>query len=130
MVKSQKSSQKKKPRSSLQSWLQLAQLRSEKCELKEAQVAYAMALQQAKKEKDLRSTMEAIAGLLRLAAEALDNDAVEHWSAELDDLMTAHPRQIPAMAWHCKGAVASHQKQFKLAQRYFHRYLRAVRRDS
>jgi tetratricopeptide (TPR) repeat protein len=42
--------------------------------------------------------------------------------------MATHPRQIPAMAWHCKGAVASYQKQYRLAQRYFHRYLRAVRR--
>src|SRR5687767_13687706 len=58
--------------SSAQSWLQLGQLRSEKCELLEAKIAFDMALQEADRTKDLRSMMEAIAGLLRLAGEGLD----------------------------------------------------------
>jgi DNA-binding winged helix-turn-helix (wHTH) protein len=113
-------------RETVQNWLQLAQLRSEKCELKEARVAYGLALQQAKRVGDLKATMEALSGLLRLAAEALDEEAVREWDQELDALMAAHPRQIPAMAWHCKGAVATYHKQPRLAQRYFHRFLRAV----
>jgi DNA-binding winged helix-turn-helix (wHTH) protein len=113
----------------LQNWLQLAQLRSEKCELKEARIAFQMALTQAKKAGELRAMMEALAGLLRLAAEALDEEAVEQWDTELDALMTAHPRQVPPLAWHCKGAVASYHKDNLLAQRFFHRYLKAVRKD-
>ena len=113
----------------LANWLQLAQLRAEKCELKEARVAYAMALTQAKKLGDLRATMEALSGLLRLSAEALDEQAMQQWDAELDALMSSNPKQVPPMAWHCKGAVANHRKQPKLAQRYFHRYLRAVRNE-
>lgn len=113
-----------------QTWLQIAQLRAEKCELREAKTAYFFALSQAKKKSDLRSTMEALAGLLRLASEAMDSDAVAKWEVELDQLMKAHPRQTPPMAWFCKGAVARHQKNWKLSQRLFHRYLKGVRRES
>src|SRR5688572_14289793 len=70
-------------RKSIASWLQLGLLRSEKCELQEAFVAYTMALQKAKKLGDLRSTMEALSGLLRLAGEALDENAIERWDCEL-----------------------------------------------
>src|SRR5687767_4944929 len=58
-------------RATPQSWLQLALLRAEKCELKEAQVAFTRALLQAKKTRALALLMEAIAGLLRLSVEAL-----------------------------------------------------------
>ncbi len=116
--------------SSAQSWLQLGQLRSEKCELLEAKIAFEMALQEARDAEDLKSTMEAIAGLLRLAGEGLDEQAMEHWDRELDALMAAYPRQIPAMAWYCKGVVARHQQLSMRAQRYLHNYLRAVRKES
>jgi len=89
-----------------------------------------MALRQAKKVHDLRSVMEALSGLLRLAGEALDAEAMASWEEELDRWMQAHPRQIPAMAWYCKGAIARHENQPRMAQRYFHRYLRAVRLES
>lgn len=118
-----------KSNSAIQSWLQLAQLRSEKCELKEAQVAYTMALQLAKRSTDLRATMEALSGLLRLAGEALDEVGIQRWEKELDEWMSAYPKQIPPMAWYCKGAIARHQQNAKLAQRCFHRYLRAVKKD-
>ncbi len=118
-----------KSKTTPQSWLKIAQLHAEKCELKEAQVVYAFALKEAKKIRDLKSSMEAIAGLLRLSAEALDSDATEKWDRELNRCMNAYPRQIPPMAWYCKGAVAHHQNQFRAAQRYFHRFLRASRKE-
>ncbi len=114
-------------RITLRNWLQLAQLRYEKCELKEAQIAYAMALKTAKRGGDLRTMMEAIAGLLRLAADALDEDAIRLWDHELDELMLANSRQIPPMAWYCKGVIARRGNQLRLAQRHVHRYLRGVR---
>jgi DNA-binding winged helix-turn-helix (wHTH) protein len=110
-----------------QTWLKIAHLRAEKCELNEAEDAFLLALKQAKKESDLKSMMEAISGLLRMAGEALDEKAIEKWDGELDRLMSAYPKQIPPMAWYCKGAVARHKNELKLAQRFFHRYLRAVR---
>lgn len=115
--------------SSVQNWLVLGQLRAEKCELSEAQVAYAMAHKQAKRSGDLRGVMEALSGLLRLAGEALDEVEIKRWEQELDQLMSEHPRQIPAMAWYCKGAIARHRMEPKVAQRFFHRYLRAIRKD-
>ncbi|MCM2278231.1 MAG: winged helix-turn-helix domain-containing protein [Oligoflexia bacterium] len=111
------------------SWLQIAQLRYEKCELKESQAAFTMALRQAKCCKDLSGTMEALSGLLRVAGEALDEKAITSLEEELDQLMAAHHRDVPPLVWHCKGAIARHRNQPLLAQRYFHRYLRAVRRS-
>jgi len=72
-------------RSISQNLLQLAQLRAEKCELKEAQLAYTRALQQAKRAHDLKTMMEALAGLLRLAVEALDGQAIENGIANWID---------------------------------------------
>lgn len=118
-----------KTRSSIGNMLILAQLRAEKCELKEAQVAYTIALQEAKSAQDLRATMEALSGLLRLAGEALDETEVRRLERELDSLMDAHPKEIPAMAWYCKGVIARQGDDILLAQRHVHRYLRLVRRS-
>lgn len=111
----------------MRSWLELGQLRSEKCELKEAHLAYTMALTEAKRAGDLRSTMEALSGLLRLASEGIDEIAVLKGEQELDQLMVRFPKQVPAMAWYCKGAIARHRGETLVAQRHFHRYLRMVR---
>jgi DNA-binding winged helix-turn-helix (wHTH) protein len=118
-----------KTRSTLQNWLQLAQLRSEKCELGEARVAFLMALKIGKRENDFRAIMEALAGLLRLAGEALDEESIRQWDRELDAFMSGYPKQIPPMAWYCKGAIERHRGNTRAAQRHFHRYLRAVRKD-
>ncbi|MCM2323943.1 MAG: helix-turn-helix domain-containing protein [Oligoflexia bacterium] len=116
-----------KARSAIQGWLQLGLIRSEKCELREARVAYTMAQQQAKRQGDSRGMMEALAGLLRLAGEAVDRAEMARLEAELDQLMMDHHREVPALAWYCKGAIARERNEVLQAQRYFHRYLRAVR---
>lgn len=122
-----RNSKKKKSRSNIRNWLQLAQLRYEKCELAEARVAFELALKRAHRDGDLRSMMEAIAGLLRLAADACDDDEIQHWDQELDHLMAEHSRQIPPMAWYCKGVIARRGGGFRKAQQYVHRYIRLVR---
>lgn len=114
----------------IQEALRLGTLLAEKCELKKAEEAYVAALGLAKKARDLRATMEAISGLLRLAGEALDKDRIARWEKELDAHMAAHPGHVPPMAWFCKGAIARHREENKVAQRYFHRYLKAVRKES
>jgi hypothetical protein len=114
----------------IQDLLQRAQLHAEKCELKRSCEIYHEALEQAKRSQDLRSTMEAISGLLRLSNEALDESSIERWDGELDRLMLTHPRQVPPLTWYCKGAVARRRDQLMLAQRCFHRYLRACRAES
>jgi DNA-binding winged helix-turn-helix (wHTH) protein len=124
-----KKSQSSSSLSQIQSWLQLGQLRFEKCEIKESQIAFTMALTQAKKAGDLRATMEALSGVLRLSAESLDEPAMDKWSAELQELMKAHPEEIPAMAWYCKAVVARHQRQVVKAQRFAHEYIHAIEKD-
>ena len=119
-----------KARETLQSLLTLGQIRFEKCELKEASVAFTMALDQARKLADLRAMMESIAGLLRLSTEALDEAAIRRWDEELDQLMAANPKHIPALAYQCKGMVSRKAEKPRNAQRYFHRYICAVRADA
>jgi DNA-binding winged helix-turn-helix (wHTH) protein len=109
--------------------LQMAQMRSEKCELKEARENYQIAFEIAKSESDLRVMMEALAGLLRLAGEALDEEAIQRLEHELDAMMEAHPKQVPPMAWYCKGIIARGRRDCLLAQRHNHRFLRAIRKE-
>lgn len=118
-----------KAQSTLKNWLKLAQLHYEKCGLKEARVAYEMALRHARKVEDLRGMMEAISGLLRVANEALDEESIRHWDKELDSLMSICPTEIPPMAWYCKGVVARQDGHVFLAQKHVHRYLRAVKNE-
>jgi DNA-binding winged helix-turn-helix (wHTH) protein len=111
----------------LSSLLKIAKLQAEKCELKEARKTFLQVLVSSKDQGDTQSTMEAIAGLLRLSSEALDEKSIEKWDRELDALMRAYPKQVPPMVWFCKGAVARYRGEFLLAQRYFHRYLRTFK---
>jgi hypothetical protein len=113
----------------IQKSLKLAQLLAEKCELSGARDSYAQALQLSKEEQDLRAMMEALSGLLRLSSEALDQTTVLELEKELGALMAANPRKVPPMAWYCKGAIARDRGQFRLSQRFFHRYLKTVRLD-
>jgi DNA-binding winged helix-turn-helix (wHTH) protein len=112
------------------SWLQLGQLRFEKCELKEAQVAFSMALAQAKRIKNLRAIMEALAGLLRISTDALDEPEITKWHSELEELMKAYPTETPATAWYCKAVLARHRSQFVVAQRFAHEYILTVEREA
>ncbi|MEO5970091.1 MAG: helix-turn-helix domain-containing protein [Bdellovibrionia bacterium] len=111
----------------LSSLLKIAQLQAEKCELKEARKTFLQVLVSSKDQGDTKSTMEAIAGLLRLSSEALDEKSIEKWDRELDSLVRAYPKQVPPMVWFCKGAVARYRGEFLLAQRHFHRYLKAFK---
>ena len=88
--------------------LEVAKLRAEKCELLESHATYLRVVELAKRDRDLRGVMEAIAGLLRLASEAEDKDSISRWNRELDRLMKAHPDDVPPMAWYCKGMIAFH----------------------
>jgi tetratricopeptide (TPR) repeat protein len=112
------------------SWLQLGQLRFEKCELIEAQVAFSMALSAAKKLGNLRAIMEALAGLLRISTDALDEPEITKWHSELEELMEAHPAETPAMAWYCKAVLARHRSQFVTSQRLAHEYIVSVEREA
>jgi tetratricopeptide (TPR) repeat protein len=125
-----KSSPRKSPskkKGSYKSWIHLGQLRAEKCELGEAKVAFEMALQSAKKERDIAGVMESISGLLRMSADAQDQGGMDHWDDELDRLMADHAHEVPPMAWFCKGVVARRANRLMAAQRFFGIYLDSVR---
>lgn len=113
----------------IQESLRMGYLFSEKCELVQSRQSFLDALAAARKAKDFRAMMEALSGLLRLAGEALDLREIERLDEDLDALMKSHPKHTPSMAWYCKGTIARHREKYKLAQRHFHRYLRAVRAE-
>jgi DNA-binding winged helix-turn-helix (wHTH) protein len=110
--------------------LLMAQLQAEKCELAPARDTYARAFEMARKRGNIRITMEALAGLLRLASEASDQDAVNRLEKKLDSLMRSHPTDVPPMTWYCKGAIARHSNDPKLARKWFLRYLREVNKEA
>lgn len=112
---------------SVESWLQLAQLRAEKAELAESKAAYLMALEAAKKARQPASIMEAISGLLRLAGEALDTESMRHWNQELDRFIAraeAKGAVVPPMLWYCKGVFSAMSGKGRLSQVYLRRFLR------
>ena len=64
--------------------LSLAQLLAEKCELKQARALYTESYEKLRKENDHGQTMEALAGMLRMADEASDQHAMAEIEAQLD----------------------------------------------
>jgi DNA-binding winged helix-turn-helix (wHTH) protein len=68
--------------------------------------------------------IEAIAVLLRLAAEADDDAGVAHWDAELERHLPFASGRTLALAWHKRGVVASHRDQYRKAQSHYFRALR------
>jgi len=113
--------------SSIQNWLDLGRLRLEKCELYDAEVAYVFALKFAKKHHDMKRSMEALSGLMRLASEAINDVSYAKWEAELEGLIKAHPKEIPDTAYYCKGVVARYRNKPREAVALFHKYLRVLK---
>ena len=109
--------------------LKLAYLHFEKCDLKQSHEMFIKALDFAKEAKDYRAIAEALAGLLRFSGELLDEKKINYWEEELDRLMKKHPDEVPPMVWYCKGAIAGFHEDWKLAQRFFHVYLRKLRHE-
>ncbi len=109
--------------------LKLAQLHIEKCELKEAREGFQRAFLVARAEKNLRLTMEAVSGLLRVAGEAMDHASVERLRAELDRLVQKHPKQVPAVLWYNLAAVHYQLKHVKDVQRYVLRCIKALKAE-
>lgn len=102
-----------------------ARILFEKCELKRAKEAYEEAHALALQLNDRAALIEIISGLLRLAAEAKDQPAIERYGQELDSIMDASaPVKALPLAWYCKGVVASYADDPKLAHKHFMTALR------
>ena len=101
-------------------------VRREKCELKEAGVYFALALDRAKQDQDLRHVCDSLAQLLRHASEIGDEAATQRWISELEIFLAHNDQKLTPQAWYCKGIVAFRNSQYKKAQILFHRFWREV----
>ncbi len=112
--------------------LEMGRLLTEKCELRHARESFERALGLARVAANAsarRHTMEALAGLLRLAGEALSLHETQRLETELDHWIATHPDWGPPMVWYCKGAIARHFNKQAPARQCFHRYIKAIRAD-
>jgi hypothetical protein len=101
-------------------------LRVEKCELKEAGLYFALALDRAKQDHDLRAVSDALAQLLRYSSEIGDENGIQKWVNELEIFVAQNQGNLTPQVWYCKGIVACRNFQFKKAQVLFHRFWREI----
>jgi DNA-binding winged helix-turn-helix (wHTH) protein len=73
------------------------------------------------------ATIEAIAVMLRLSAEAKDEAAITRWDAELERRLPEASGRTLALAWHNRSVVATYRRDYRQAQTYIWRALRALR---
>ncbi len=104
-------------------------VRREKCELKEAGAYFALALDRAKADQDLRSICDSLAQLLRHSSEIGDEAATQKWIGELEIFLAHNDGKLTPQAWYCKGIVAFRNSQYKKAQVLFHRFWREVEQE-
>ncbi|MBS1961699.1 MAG: winged helix-turn-helix domain-containing protein [Bdellovibrionales bacterium] len=102
------------------------QLFLEKCELVLAKNTFLEVIEVARKAGDREALTEAIAVMLRLAAEAKDTDAIPRWDAELEVLLPGASGRTLALAWHNRAVVATHVGEHRRAQTYLYRAIAAL----
>ncbi len=105
----------------------MGQLQSEKCDLASARKTWQQARVLAEQAGNPLIEGEALAGLLRLAAEACDDDAIARYDEEIEALSRRFPDTVASKVWYCRGIVAMYRDQWLKAQREFHIYLRKTR---
>lgn len=112
---------------SVRALLKRGQLFLEKCELTLAKETFLEAVELAKLCGDREAGVEAIAVLLRLSAEAKDEAAITFWDSELEKNLPGASGKALALAWHNRSVVATHQSEYRKAQTYLYRALRAFK---
>ncbi len=115
------------PETPIRALLQRGQLFLEKCEFPLARATFLEAFETAKLADDREGVTEAIAALLRLAAEAQDDEAILRWDSELEAALPGASAYATALAWHNRSVVATLGKKYRLAQTFLYRALRAFR---
>ncbi len=106
--------------------LRRGNLRLEKCEMKDAGLYFALALDRAKQDRDLRGMSDSLAQLLRHSSEIGDEAATNRWVSELEIFLAQNDGKLTPQVWYCKGIVAFRNSQYKKAQVLFHRFWREV----
>lgn len=108
--------------------LDLGQLQLEKCELNESERTFVESYELSRHLDDPELMSRALARLLQLAGENLDEEKIEKWNVELDRLLSTYPaEEIHPDAWYGKGTVADYREDYRQAQHYYHRSLRALK---
>jgi len=106
--------------------LRRGNLRHEKCELRDAGLYFALALDRAKQDHDLRGISDSLAQLLRHSSEIGDEPATQKWINELEIFIAQNAGKLTPQVWYCKGIVAVRNAQYRKAQVLFHRFWREV----
>jgi hypothetical protein len=106
--------------------LRRGNLRVEKCELKDAGLYFALALDRAKQDHDLRGVSDSLARLLRHSSEVGDEPGAQKWTNELEIFVAQNSGKLTPEVWYCKGIVANRASQYRKAQVLFHRFWREV----
>jgi hypothetical protein len=105
----------------------MGRLSAEKCELSEAREFYERAYTVAKSGNLLQECVEAILGLMRLAVEAMDREAVKRLGVELDALVVNNV-EMPMVATYAKGLLEFFRENERDAQKLFHDYINITRK--
>ncbi len=106
--------------------LELGDLQFEKCELDASERTFQEAFEIARGMEDTWLTSQAIAKLLQLAGENLDNEKINFWQNELDQIIH-QAEKIHPDAWYGKGKIEDYQGNRLEAQRYYHRAIDTLR---
>lgn len=116
----------------LRELLDRGQLFLEKCELAHARKTFAEVIEVAQENPSDplagEARIEAIAVMLRLAAEAKDEEGIVRWNAELEKCLPEASGRGLALAWHNRSVVATYQQDYRKAQTYLYRALNALRK--
>lgn len=110
-------------------WLRIGHLRFEKCDFREAQVAFERAFELSKLESNPRSQGETIMGLVRTAGEALDKEMIAFCRYEIEKLLQEHPKEAPAVVWYGLAASAIFEGDWVLSEKYLRQYLTRLKKE-
>lgn len=99
--------------------LELGRILSEKCEFSSAKQCLLEALEKGQELQNGEIVTEAIAGLLRLAAEAASPEEIRQWEEALNKCLATASKDSAVLAWNGKGVVESYRKRYKEAQECF-----------
>lgn len=110
-------------------WLEIGHIRFEKCDLEEAKECFETALEVAREQQDLKGQCESLVALLRYSGEVGHESLTEFWIQKLDHLIRRYGSQVSPIVWYGKGSICIHQRKWKEAQIYYHRFLREIRKE-
>lgn len=114
------------PETPIRALISRGQLFLEKCELTLARTTFLEVIDLARASGDREALTEAIAVMLRLAAEGKDQAAIAKWDAELEAALPGASGRTLALAWLNRSIVATHQVKYRLAQTYLFRALKVL----